>query len=136
LAGDGVLYKVSITVPTGWANIDVSFEGGTDYTAANVRIVSTGGVGYVPPAWLVRSEDGSVVNVKFGDVKNADSVDTVVILEVAFDTSPTLTAASYEVAALTVGTVTAAPPAFTIIDNVSVSFKDKTIKKQHFLMIF
>jgi hypothetical protein len=119
LAGDGVLYQVNITVPPGRVNLDVSFEGGTDFTGANVRIVSTGAVGYIPPAWLVRSEDGSVVNVSFGDVTNGDRLDTTVILEVAFDTNTNLIAGPYNVTKLTVGNVSAVPASFDSIDNVS-----------------
>ena len=40
-AGDAALYTVDVTVPNGWVNLDVEFEGGENFPAANLRVVSS-----------------------------------------------------------------------------------------------
>lgn len=116
-AGDGVAYLVSVTVPPGWVDFDVVVDGGTDFTAAAVNVVNAGTVAYIPPQWAVEVIAGTTLNVNFGSVKNADDADTTVVLAVAFNTAKTITAGSYTPTTLTVGGVSAAPGAFTVIDN-------------------
>lgn len=65
IAGDGVVYAVSITIPSkSWVDLDVVFEGGTDFPAANVRVATTGTVAYVTPVWLCESSSGAQILVK------------------------------------------------------------------------
>ena len=35
------MYTVDVTVPNGWVNLDVEFEGGENFRAANLRVVSS-----------------------------------------------------------------------------------------------
>ena len=59
------MYIVDVTVPNGWVNLDVEFEGdGDKFFASNVRVVSQGTVAYIPSTWMVTSkEEGGKVKV-------------------------------------------------------------------------
>ncbi len=68
--GDGVVYKLEVVVPAGpgWCSLDVEIEGGTGFDAANVHVVSTGAVGYVPPNWAVEEPDGAKLMVNYYEI--------------------------------------------------------------------
>ena len=117
--GDGVVYFVTAKVATGWVNLDVEVTDGTDYKAANVRVVSQGTVAYVPAAWMVKSKDGTKTKVLFGNVNNP-SEETEVVLEIAFNTDPAI--AEGEIAdapVVVIGTKEVTLPKFTVVKNVS-----------------
>ena len=116
--GDAALYQLDVLVPNGWVNLDVEFEGGDGYKAKNLRVVSTGTVAYVPDVSLVQKVDGDKILVNFGPVYNPAEADTHILLEVGFDTTPEVAAGAKAITTLTVGTVDAAAPDFTVVANV------------------
>ncbi len=62
--GDGVIYSIEVTVAaSGWCNLDVEVEGGPEFEAASVKIISVGSVGYAPPNWAVEKKKDGVLEV-------------------------------------------------------------------------
>ena len=119
--GDGVVYFVTAKVATGWVNLDVEVTDGTDYKAANVRVVSQGTVAYVPAAWMVKSKEGTKTKVLFGNVNNP-SEETEVVLEIAFNTDPAIAEGEIADAPLVViGTKEVTLPKFTVVKNVNTA---------------
>ena len=117
------MYAVTVTVPPGWVDFDVEVEGATGYPPQGVTLVSTGTITYFPPNRLVAELSGTLLNVYYGAVFNADSNSTVVSLEVAFSTSPTLAAGTKPGAILSVGTKAVNnTPSFQVVAKTGVSF--------------
>ena len=63
LAGDGVVYFLTVTVPHGWVNLNVEVTGSDNYKAANLRVVSQGTVAFMPLVWMVKSIEANDLNV-------------------------------------------------------------------------
>lgn len=85
-----------------------------------MRIANPGKVAYFAPTWGVTAVSGNTLTTSFGAVKNVDSVDTTVDVEITFATSPNSTLGSHTLSGIqTIGGVSIGAMSLTIIDNVS-----------------
>lgn len=63
IAGDGALYSVTVTAPSGWVDFNIEVEGGDKYFAASVQVINTGTVSYFPMTHFVTEKDGDILKV-------------------------------------------------------------------------
>ena len=62
-AGNGKIFRVSVTVKPGWNKMDVVMKSDLDegVKAIGCRIVDSGAVAYIPPFWAVTEVEGDEV---------------------------------------------------------------------------
>ncbi len=131
--GNAAVFRVTLDVPAGWCDFDTVLTSlsASGVYLADVTIVDSGTVAYIPPNFAVGSQAGDTITLSYGQVKNVGTAVTQVVMDVAFSVAKGTTPGTVNLpAAQTVGGETIGPFSFDVVANVSNCSKSE-VRRQN-----